>query len=55
MTGRFLESLVNGAKPFDLATLTLSTLLLLLTAATSIWVATRHIAGLDIMAILRLE
>jgi putative ABC transport system permease protein len=55
MTGRFLESLVNGAKPFDLATFTLSTLVLLLTAATSIWFATRRIAGLDIMAILRLE
>jgi putative ABC transport system permease protein len=55
LTGRFLESLVNGAKPFDLATFTFSALLLLLTATTSIWTATRRIAGLDIMDILRFE
>jgi putative ABC transport system permease protein len=55
LTGRFLESLVNGAKPFDLATFTFSTLLLFLTAAASIWAATRRITGLDIMDILRFE
>ncbi len=55
LTGRFLESLVNGAKPFDLATFTFSTVLLFLTAATSIWAATRRIARLDIMDILRFE
>jgi hypothetical protein len=55
LTGCFLESLVNGAKPFDLPTFTFSTLLLFLTAATSIWAATRRIAGLDIMDILRFE
>jgi putative ABC transport system permease protein len=55
LTGRFLESLVSGAKPFDLATFTFSTLLLFFTAATSIWAATRRIAGLDIMDILRFE
>jgi ABC-type antimicrobial peptide transport system permease subunit len=55
LTGRFLESLVNGAQSFDLATFTFSTLLLLLTAATSIWAATRRIAGLDITEILRFE
>jgi predicted permease len=55
LTGRFLESLVNGAKRFDLPTFTFSTLLLFLTAATSIWAATRRIAGLDIMDILRFE
>ena len=55
VTGRYLESLVNGAKPFDLATFTFSTLLLLFTAATSIWAATRRIAGLDIMDILRFD
>jgi predicted permease len=55
LTGRFLESLVNGAQAFDLATSTFSTLLLLLTAATSIWAATRRIVGLDIMDILRIE
>ena len=55
LTGRFLESLVGGAKPFDPATFTFSILLLLLTAAASIWAATRRIAGLDIMDILRFE
>lgn len=55
LAGRFLETLVDGAKPFDVATFILSTLLLLVTAATSIWAATRRIAGLDIMVILRFE
>ena len=55
LAGRFLESLVNGAKAFDLATFTFSTLLLFLPAAASIWSATRRIAGLDIMNILRFE
>jgi predicted permease len=55
LTGRYLESLVTGAKPFDLATFIFSVVLLLLTAALSIWSATRRIAGLDIMDILRFE
>lgn len=55
MTGRFLASLVNGAKAFDSATFALSSLLILLTAAASIWTATRRIAGLDVMDILRFE
>jgi predicted permease len=55
LTGRFLETLVNDAKPFDLATFTFSTVLLVLTAATSIWAATRRIARFDIMDILRAE
>jgi len=50
-----LVSLVNDAKSFDFATFTFSTMLLVLTAATSIWAATLRIAELDIMDILRFE
>lgn len=55
LTGRFLESLVEGTNSTDLATFTLSVLFITLVASTSIWVATRRIAGLDIMEILRVE
>ena len=55
LTGRFLESLVEGAKSTDLATFTFSVLFITLTASTSIWTATRRIARLDIMEILRIE
>jgi ABC-type antimicrobial peptide transport system permease subunit len=54
-TGRFLESLVEGAKSIDLATFSFSILFIALVAATSIWTATRRVAGLDIMEILRAE
>jgi len=55
LAGRFLESLVEGAKSIDLATLTLSILFILLIASASIWTATRRIARLDILEILRFE
>ena len=55
LAGRFLESLVEGAKPIDLATFTFSLLFITLLASTSIWTATRRVAGLDIMEILRIE
>jgi len=55
ITRRFLESLMEGAKPVDLATSTGLALFLALVASTSIWAATRRIAGLDVMAILRAE
>ncbi len=55
LTGRFLESLMEGAKSIDLATSAGLALFLVLVASTSIWAATRRIAGLDIMAILRAE
>ena len=55
LAGRFLESLVSGAKSFDPATFAFSAFLLLLTAAASIWTATRRIVRLDIMDILRFE
>ncbi len=55
LSGRFLESLINGAKSVDLATSALSVLFIALIASTSIWAATRRIAGLDITTILRAE
>jgi putative ABC transport system permease protein len=55
LTGRFLESLVEGAKSVDLATLILSFLLIALIASASIWAGTRRIARLDILDILRTE
>jgi hypothetical protein len=55
LTGRFLESLVDGAKPIDLATSAGLVLLFALVASASIWSATRRIARLDISAILRNE
>jgi putative ABC transport system permease protein len=54
-TGRFLESLINGAKSVDLTTSLASVLFITLIASTSIWAATRRIAGLDIMEVLRSE
>ncbi len=53
--GRFLESLVEGAKSVDLATLIFSILLIALIASASIWAGTRRIARLDILEILRIE
>jgi ABC-type antimicrobial peptide transport system permease subunit len=54
-SGRFLESLINGAKSIDLTTSFASVLFIILIASTSIWAATRRIAGLDIMEVLRSE
>ena len=54
-TGRFLESLVAGAKSVDLATLILSFLLIALIASASIAAGTRRIARLDILDLLRIE
>ncbi len=55
LSGRFLESLVEGARPVDLVTATVSVLAITLAASTSIWFATHRIARLDIMAILRAD
>jgi len=55
LTGRFLESLMDGAKPIGLATSACLVLLFALVASASIWSATRRIARLDISAILRTE
>jgi ABC-type antimicrobial peptide transport system permease subunit len=55
LSGRFLESLIEGAKSVDFATATCALLFIALMASTSIWIATRRINGLDIMAALRTE
>ena len=55
LTGRFLESLIDGAKPIGPAASSGLVLLFALVASASIWSATRRIACLDIMAILRSE
>jgi len=54
-SGRFLESLVEGAKSVDLTTLIFSIVLIALVASASIWAGTRRIARLDILEILRIE
>jgi predicted permease len=55
LAGRFLESLMDGAKPIGLAASSGLVLLFALAASASIWSATRSIARLDIVAILRSE
>jgi ABC-type lipoprotein release transport system permease subunit len=55
LTGRFLGTLIDGAKPVDMVTSAGLVLLLTLVALTSIWSATRRIARLDIIAILKSE
>ena len=55
LTGRFLESLMGGAKPIGMAMSAGLVLLFSLVASTSIWSATRRIARLDIISILRSE
>jgi len=55
LTGRLLESLMDGASSIGLATSAGLAVFLALVASTSIWAATRHIARLDIMVILRAE
>jgi putative ABC transport system permease protein len=55
LTGRFLESLMDGAKPIGVATSAGLVLLFALVASASISGATRGIARLDITSILRSE
>ena len=55
LTGRFLASFVEGAKSADPATLILSILFIAMIASATIWAATRRIAQLDILDILRTE
>jgi putative ABC transport system permease protein len=55
LTGRFLESLMDGAKPIGLAMSAGLVLLFALVASASIWSATRRIARFDITSILRSE
>jgi predicted permease len=55
LSGRFLESLVEGAKPANATTYAGALISIALIAATGIWVATRPLARLDITQILRTE
>ena len=55
LSGRFLEALIDGAKPIGLGTSAGLLLLLALVASTSIWSATRRIARYDINTVLRSE
>jgi len=55
LSGRFLESLIDGAKPIGLAMSAGLVLFFALVASASIWTATRRIARLDITSLLRSE
>ena len=55
LSARFLETLIDGAKPIGLGTSAGMILLLALVASTSIWSASRRITKFDITAILRSE
>jgi predicted permease len=55
LSGQLLESLVDGAKSVNAAAYAASVLFIALIAAIGIWAATRPIARLDIMEILRAE
>jgi putative ABC transport system permease protein len=55
LSGRFLESLVDGAKPVGLGTSAGLIFLLAVVTSASIWSASRRITEFDITAILRAE
>jgi hypothetical protein len=55
LTERFLESLVTGAKPVGLPAFIVSIFCVTAIATASIWIATRPIARLDVMEVLRTE
>jgi hypothetical protein len=55
IAGRFLESLVEGAKPPNAATYAASVICIAGIAAAAVWAATRPVARLDIGEILRME
>jgi putative ABC transport system permease protein len=55
LTARFLESLVIGARPIGPTAFVLSISCVTAIASASIWIATRRIARLDVMEILRTE
>ncbi|MGC1649177.1 MAG: ABC transporter permease [Candidatus Sulfotelmatobacter sp.] len=55
LTGRVLESLIEGAKPIGPATSAGLILFFAVVASASIWSATRRIARFDVIAILRSE
>jgi putative ABC transport system permease protein len=53
LTGRFLQTLIDGAKTVDMIASVGLVMFLALIASVSIWAASRRIAALDIVAILR--
>jgi len=55
LSGRFLESLIDGAKPIGMGMSAGLIFLLAMVASTSIWSASRRIAKLEITAVLRSE
>jgi len=55
LSGRFLETLIDGAKPIGPGTSAGLILLLAVVASTGTWFASRGIARFDITAILRAE
>jgi putative ABC transport system permease protein len=55
LTGRFLEAMVDGAKPIDWVASAGLVGFLALVASVGIWAATRRIAKMDIMEILRAD
>jgi ABC-type antimicrobial peptide transport system permease subunit len=55
LSGRLLENLVDGAKSVNATTFAGSVIFIALIATAGIWVATRPIARLDIMEVLRTE
>jgi hypothetical protein len=55
LSGRLLENLVEGAKPLNAVNYGAFVLCITVIAALGIWIATRPIARLDVMAILRIE
>jgi putative ABC transport system permease protein len=55
VTGRYLQSLINGARPVGLAASSSLVVLFGAVAAASIWSATRRISTLDVISILRDE
>jgi ABC-type antimicrobial peptide transport system permease subunit len=55
LSGRLLESLVEGAKAVDAAAYVGSIVFIVGIAAIGIWIATRPITRLDIVEILRTE
>jgi ABC-type antimicrobial peptide transport system permease subunit len=55
LSGRFLESLIYGAKPIGFGTSAFAVLFIASIASASVWAATHRIATLDIMEVLRNE
>jgi predicted permease len=55
ITGRFFESLIDGAKPVGLLASSSLVFLFALVASLSVWSGTRRIASFDVLSILRNE